>query len=75
MLKEVTQCIPTVGVLYFELFNPFNCSPLPFNLPSPHLSIAFNTHSYILYLYLLWYVILLTPHHSFSFSLSLSFID
>jgi hypothetical protein len=35
MLKGVSQCMSTVGVLYFGLFNPFHYSPLPLYLPPP----------------------------------------
>jgi hypothetical protein len=35
MFKRVSQCMPTVGILYFGLFNPFHYSPLPFYLPPP----------------------------------------
>jgi hypothetical protein len=35
MFKGVSQCMPSVGVLYFGLFNPFEYSPLPLYLPSP----------------------------------------
>jgi hypothetical protein len=34
MLKEVSQCIPAMSILYFDPFKPFHCSPLPFQLPS-----------------------------------------
>jgi hypothetical protein len=34
MFKGISQCVPTVSLLYFGQFNPFRCSPLP--LPSHH---------------------------------------
>jgi hypothetical protein len=56
MFQGVSQCVPTVRLLYFGLINPFHCSPLAFYLPPPF----FNSfqYIYILYLhrrYLLWY--------------------
>jgi hypothetical protein len=48
--------MPSVGVLYFDPFSPFKYSLLPFYL-------LLNTHPYILYLYILWYVILLMLYH------------
>jgi hypothetical protein len=41
-------------------------TPLP---PTPHFSTSFNTHSYILHLHILWYVILLILYHSLFLSL------
>jgi hypothetical protein len=35
LFKEVSQCIPAVIILYFGLFNPFHCFPLPLCLPPP----------------------------------------
>jgi hypothetical protein len=32
----VSQCIPTVGILYFDSFNPFHYSPLPLYLLPLH---------------------------------------
>jgi hypothetical protein len=40
--KGVSQCMPYVGVLYFELFNSINCPPLSLYLP-PSL---FNSFQY-----------------------------
>jgi hypothetical protein len=52
MFKGVSQCVPTVGIICFGLFNPFHYSLLPLHLPHPpHFSTAFNTNPYILYLY------------------------
>jgi hypothetical protein len=64
----MTQCKSSVGVLFFGLFNPFDCSPLPL-LPPPHFLTAFSTHPYILYLHILCYVILLMLYHSLFLSL------
>jgi hypothetical protein len=58
-IKGVSQCMPFVGVLYFDLFNPLKYSHLPLYLPLPRFSTAFSAHPYILYLYTLWYAILL----------------
>jgi hypothetical protein len=63
MFKGVSQFMPSVGVLYFGLFNPFECSPLPLYLP-PHFSTAFSTHAYILYLHISWYAVLMMLYHS-----------
>jgi hypothetical protein len=57
MFKGVSVHIPSVDILYFRLFSPFHCSPLPLYLWTPF-STALNTHTYILYLhgcYVLWY--------------------
>jgi hypothetical protein len=35
MFKGVSQCRPSVGILYFGPFNPFHYSPLPLYLPPP----------------------------------------
>jgi hypothetical protein len=51
MFKGVSQCIPTVGVLYFGSFNPFHYSPLPLLSYPP----IFSTHPHILYLHIWWY--------------------
>jgi hypothetical protein len=65
MFKGVSQCMPTVGVLYFGLFNPFHNSPPPLYPPRPHFSTAFNTHPCILYLHKMsCFMILLTLYHS-----------
>jgi hypothetical protein len=42
-------------------------TPLP---PTPHFSTEFNTHTYILFLQILYYVILLMLYHSLFLSLS-----
>jgi hypothetical protein len=34
--RGVSQCMPSVGVLDFGLFNPLECPPLPLNLSPPH---------------------------------------
>jgi hypothetical protein len=60
--------MPTVGVLYFGLFNPFHYSPLPLYLPHPIFQV-FNTHPYILYLHM---VCDITDALSFSFPFPLS---
>jgi hypothetical protein len=59
--KGVSQCMYTVGVLYFGLLNPFEYSLLP---PA-----VFNTHPYILYPHILYYSILLKLYHSHFLSL------
>jgi hypothetical protein len=51
--------MPTVGVLYFDLLNPLEYSPLPLYFPPPHFSTVFHAHPYIFYLYMLWYMIFL----------------
>jgi hypothetical protein len=35
LFKGVFQCVTTVSILYFGLFNPFHYSPLPSYLPPP----------------------------------------
>jgi hypothetical protein len=35
MFKGVSQCVPTVSILYFGPFNPFHWSLLPLYLPLP----------------------------------------
>jgi hypothetical protein len=45
------------------VYNPFYYSSLPLYHPPPFFNI-FNTHPYILYLHILWYVILLMLYHS-----------
>jgi hypothetical protein len=54
MFKGVSQCMPIVGVLYFDLFNPFHYSPLPLYLPTPifqqismHILISSTFTSYV----------------------------
>jgi hypothetical protein len=56
MFKGVSQCMPTMGVLYFGLFTSSISLSYPL-LPILHFSTAFNTHPYILYLHILfrWY--------------------
>jgi hypothetical protein len=63
IFKGVSQCMPTVSILYFGPFNPFHYSPLPLYLPY-HFSTAFKTHHYIPYLHVLCYEILLMLCHS-----------
>jgi hypothetical protein len=72
--KGLSQCMPTVGVLYFSPFNPFHYSVLPLYLP-PRFSVAFSTHPYVLYLHILGYMILLMRYHSLFLSCFLSFIE
>jgi hypothetical protein len=55
----VSQCVPSVGVLYFGLFNPFKYSPLPLYLPpsvfqqfSIHILISFTFTSCGMWCYL-----------------------
>jgi hypothetical protein len=55
--KGVSRCTPTVGVLYFGLFNPFHYSLLPLTSHPPFFN-SFQYTSYILYLhrcYAFWY--------------------
>jgi hypothetical protein len=67
VFKGVSQCIPTMSILYFSLFNPFYYySPLSFYLS---FSTAFNTHPYILSLHILCYVLLLMLYHPLFLSL------
>jgi hypothetical protein len=54
----VSQCVPSVGVLYFGLFNPLKYSPLPLYLPPPifqqflkHILISSTFTSYVLRYY------------------------
>jgi hypothetical protein len=59
MFQGLSPCVPTVSLLYFSPFNPYHFSLLPFYLPPPNFSVAFNTYPYILYLhrcYVLWYL-------------------
>jgi hypothetical protein len=58
MFKGVSECMPTMGVLFFGLFNTFCYSPLPLYLLS-----AFSTHPYVLYLHILCYAILIMLSH------------
>jgi hypothetical protein len=46
----VTQCMPSVGVLYFGLFSPFTYSPFTLLPPTLHFSKVCNTHPHILLL-------------------------
>jgi hypothetical protein len=68
MFKGVSQCMPSVVVLYVGLFNAFEYSPLPLYLPSPIFN-SFQYTPYILYFYILWYEILLMLCHSLFLSL------
>jgi hypothetical protein len=56
MFKGVSQCIPTVTLLWSVQALPLlSLTPLP---PIPHCSTPFYTHAYILYLYrcyVLWF--------------------
>jgi hypothetical protein len=45
MFKGASQCMPTVDVLYFDLFNPFCYSPLLLYLPP--WSFVFKTYIYM----------------------------
>jgi hypothetical protein len=70
MFKGVSQCMPTVGTLYFGLFNPFHYSPLPLYLPPPifqqlsiYILILSTSTSYVLWYY--WCSIILFSFHSF----------
>jgi hypothetical protein len=71
MFKGVCQCFPAVGILYFDHFNPFHFSPLPFYLSLP-ISTSLNTNPYIpsihifYVLWYYWYYIILFSFPSFS---------
>jgi hypothetical protein len=74
MFKGMSQCMLTVGMLYFGLSNPIpllSLNPLP---PIPHFLTAFNTHPYILYLHILCDIIDAISFF-FTFALSQSFIE
>jgi hypothetical protein len=66
IFKEVSQCMPTVSIIYFGPFNPFHYSPYPLPHTPPPFFIAFNTHPHIIYLHILCYVTLLMLYHSLS---------
>jgi hypothetical protein len=58
MFKGMSQCMPTVGILYFGPFSPFHYSPLPLYLPPPifqqfsiHILISSTFTSYVLWYY------------------------
>jgi hypothetical protein len=58
MFKGMSQCMPTVGILCFGLFNPFHYSPLPLYFPPPifqqlseHTLISFTFPSCVLQYY------------------------
>jgi hypothetical protein len=70
MFKGESQCMPTVGVLYFGSFNPFHYSPLPLYLPLPifqqlsiHTLISSTFTCYVLWYY--WCSIILFSLPSF----------
>jgi hypothetical protein len=70
MFKGVSQCMPTMDVLYFGLFSHFDCSPLPLYFPPPifqllsmHILIAFTFTSYVILYY--WYSIIFFSFPSF----------
>jgi hypothetical protein len=50
MFKRVSQCFSIVGICYFCPFNPFHYLPYLFT-SHHHVSTAFSTHPYILYLH------------------------
>jgi hypothetical protein len=71
MFQEVSQCMPTVVVLYFGLFGPFEYSPLPLYLPpsvfqqfSVHILISSTFTPYVMRYY--WCSIILFAFPSFS---------
>jgi hypothetical protein len=62
--KGVSQCMPSVGVLYFGLFNSFHYSPLPLYPPPPRVSTVFNTHPHILYLYIFFFLLFICAYNA-----------
>jgi hypothetical protein len=50
VFKGVSQCVPAVRILNYDLFNPLCYSPLPLS-SFPHYSTAFSTYPYVLYLH------------------------
>jgi hypothetical protein len=75
MFKGVSQCMPSVGVLYFGPFNPFHYSPLPLYLPPifQQLSIDILISSAITDV--MFYFITDAPSFSFLFPLSPSSLE
>jgi hypothetical protein len=72
--RQVSQCMPTVAVLYF--FNPLEYSPLPlYLLPLPVFNIFQYTFLYPLPSHLVVCDITVALSFSFSFSLSSSSIE
>jgi hypothetical protein len=67
MFKEVSPCIPTVGILYFGPFNPFHYSPLPLYLPHPFFNSFQYSSLYPLPSHLMFYNIIDTLIILFSF--------
>jgi hypothetical protein len=72
MFKGVSQCMPSVGVLYFGPFSPFHYSPFTSH---PPFFKSFQYISYILYLYVILCDITDVLSFSFPFPLSPSSIE
>jgi hypothetical protein len=70
VFKGVSQCIPTMDVLYYGQVNPFQYSPLPLYFPSTPIFHSFQYMTFILYLHILCNEILLMLYHSLPFHLS-----